>query len=952
MERNRAIRKILIFALIGIVLASCFTTTISHAATLTSGKSGTSKIILYGKGKDGKYYYSPHSGNRQLKFTVRISGTDYEGYCIQIGKRFDYNGQKYTVKNYKQSKAYQALSASKQRLLALALMYGYNKGKSAPYGNVNDYRAATQTLVWETVNGEVGLSASGSWSRKSSQQYKLIRGHSYAVKNYNWMKAKITAHVKGASFAAANASSAKTYTMKYNYQAKKWSASLTDANGGNYYKQISGSAAGLSMSRSGKTYTFSTGKEGSYTAQLANEMKTGTSQGMIILQPSKSANQALALGATDETKFYVKFKTESAGTLQLVKTTDPGGSVKGFRFQISCADNGYSGNFTTDEKGLITTKLYPGTYQVTEQLTKDQIEAGYTAEAAKTVKVSSGTVTVKFHNQYQPTTGKIKILKQTDDNGPVEGIPFQMKGILFDSRTLSAQDVIKQAEPAIQDPDDTAGTWEADETELKTLNEAAKAGRTGVYKITLRAEAISKTDDGEAEGVSETQPGFSEPEVAGPKEAEKTDGEKIKSTERLQKQEFRTEVKVRLTAAKEREDKNACERTGEAKADSGILHYDFSWAGAASTCEKTAKTGQDGIFLSDQMEYGTYTITEHMTDELAARYHKPKSETVVLDRNHANGTVAFTNHAKTGDLKIKKTCIDGNVADIEMTITGTTAYGEKIEPIVRMTDETGMISVEKLPAGTYTIAESNLDKSIYLPVEPKKITITGEEKEAISVTFQNIPYSDVEISKKSATTGEELPGASLQVKEADSGKVIDQWTSTDQPHMIKNLIYGERYILHEELCPNGYVIANDVTFVAGDDQKVEMVDELTETILSKIDLTTGEELPGATLQVIKPDTREVIEQWVSTDKPHTIEGLITGQTYIMREITAPDGYEIAEEVSFIVGQQEKVEMKDRPTVTVVETGDRINRIWIAICVATLALIGILALLVFRKARNW
>lgn len=45
----------------------------------------------------------------------------------------------------------------------------------------------------------------------------------------------------------------------------------------------------------------------------------------------------------------------------------------------------------------------------------------------------------------------------------------------------------------------------------------------------------------------------------------------------------------------------------------------------------------------------------------------------------------------------------------------------------------------------------------------------------------------------------------------------------------------------------------------------------------------------------------VIEEWTSTNEPHYIEAkLIAGETYILREITAPDGYEIAEDVEFTV----------------------------------------------------
>ena len=92
------------------------------------------------------------------------------------------------------------------------------------------------------------------------------------------------------------------------------------------------------------------------------------------------------------------------------------------------------------------------------------------------------------------------------------------------------------------------------------------------------------------------------------------------------------------------------------------------------------------------------------------------------------------------------------------------------------------------------------------------------------------------------------------------------------------------------------------------------------THIYKTDATTGEELPGATLQVLDSQGN-IVEQWVSTDEPHDIvalhdetQGLKDGK-YTLREITAPYGYDIAEDVEFEVKSGEisnKVEMKNKP----------------------------------------
>ena len=79
--------------------------------------------------------------------------------------------------------------------------------------------------------------------------------------------------------------------------------------------------------------------------------------------------------------------------------------------------------------------------------------------------------------------------------------------------------------------------------------------------------------------------------------------------------------------------------------------------------------------------------------------------------------------------------------------------------------------------------------------------------------------------------------------------------------------------------------------------------------------TTGKELEGAKLQILNKDCG-VLEEWVTEGKPHRVEKLPVGEELILREITAPEGYEIAEDVKFTLEdtmEVQKVEMKDART---------------------------------------
>ena len=96
-----------------------------------------------------------------------------------------------------------------------------------------------------------------------------------------------------------------------------------------------------------------------------------------------------------------------------------------------------------------------------------------------------------------------------------------------------------------------------------------------------------------------------------------------------------------------------------------------------------------------------------------------------------------------------------------------------------------------------------------------------------------------------------------------------------------------------------------------DDATVIMRDDITKVKISKVDITTNEELPGAEL-VIKDTDGIEIERWISTSEPHYVEKLPAGD-YVLTEITAPNGYKIAESINFAVlptGEVQTVVMKD------------------------------------------
>ena len=219
--------------------------------------------------------------------------------------------------------------------------------------------------------------------------------------------------------------------------------------------------------------------------------------------------------------------------------------------------------------------------------------------------------------------------------------------------------------------------------------------------------------------------------------------------------------------------------------------------------------------------------------------------------------------------------------------------------------------IEKLPAGEYTLTEVKApDGYAFAESVPFTVLPTGE--------VQQFEMRDdvikVEISKKDLTTMEELPGAELTLTDKD-GKKIDRWVSTDKPHYIEKLPAGD-YTLTEVKAPDGYAFSESVPFTVlptGEVQRFEMRDDVIKVEIPKVDITTNKELPGAELIITNKDGK-VVEHWTSTEKPHYIEKLPAGE-YTLTEVTAPNGYEIAEDISFTVlpnGDVQRVVMKDAP----------------------------------------
>jgi len=201
---------------------------------------------------------------------------------------------------------------------------------------------------------------------------------------------------------------------------------------------------------------------------------------------------------------------------------------------------------------------------------------------------------------------------------------------------------------------------------------------------------------------------------------------------------------------------------------------------------------------------------------------------------------------------------------------------------------------------------------------------TDKENQIVQMIDKIVEISKIDIA------GEEIPGATLQVKDLEEN-IIDEWVSEEIPHKVRGLQEGVTYILHEEITVDGYVQATDIEFTVTYDkenQKIEMIDKVVE--ISKVDIA-GEEIEGATLQVLDKEDN-IVDEWISGKIPHKVKGLKENETYRLHEELVVDGYVKATDIEFTVTldkETQKIEMIDK--IVLISKIDKITGEMIADC---------------------
>ena len=343
----------------------------------------------------------------------------------------------------------------------------------------------------------------------------------------------------------------------------------------------------------------------------------------------------------------------------------------------------------------------------------------------------------------------------------------------------------------------------------------------------------------------------------------------------------------------------------------------------------------DGVEITAETEFvaeessGTVELTYTLDASTLAGTTIVVFETLYSDGIEVAAHADINDEAQTitinpkGGLLIQKTSEDGVLEGFTFLVEGEN-YSETFT-----TDGAGKIYIQDMAPGEYTVTEQESDLTVRYEI-PAGQTITVTADEATTVEFYNQLLRGKITGHKTGAEQAPLEGVTFGLFDAETTEFTEETalatSITDESgEFTFEAPYGDYQVAELETVP-GYVTMKESIAVEVNKTDVDLEDianSQTVVHFSKVDKETGEELPGAVLELYSPDG-SLLDTWETTDIPHVIPGLPVGEGYVLREVSAPDGYEISKDITFEVTDTTEIQtitMEDEPTLEEPDTPD-------------------------------
>ncbi|MDZ5255304.1 SpaA isopeptide-forming pilin-related protein [Clostridium sp. LIBA-8841] len=216
---------------------------------------------------------------------------------------------------------------------------------------------------------------------------------------------------------------------------------------------------------------------------------------------------------------------------------------------------------------------------------------------------------------------------------------------------------------------------------------------------------------------------------------------------------------------------------------------------------QTGTTNKDGIVEFNNLPYGNYTYEETKAPE----GYVLDSTAMKFDISENNKVLEFTakNNMIHGGVKITKVDSQNNNPLEGAEFVVKNSDGKVVQ--TGTTNKEGIVEFNNLPYGSYTYEEVKAPEGYVLDSTSVKFDISENNKVLEFTAKNNLIQGGVKITKIDSQNNNPLEGAEFVVKNLD-GKVVQTGTTNKEGIVeFNNLPYGN-YTYEEVKAPEGYVL--------------------------------------------------------------------------------------------------------------------------------------------------